>query len=137
MNQTGSGTFGADEAPADVDVFVVLDAAARREMVWADDAVVGEHYAARRHAQVIGMIGHRAANASDQTTCSNKRADVRKMRHGVIFMESSTRLLISLPLEMVELLGLAMKQVRQTWIEQRKPRFTGAVGAKVAMHSPW
>jgi len=41
------------------------------------------------------------------------------------------------PLEMDELLGLAMKQVRQTWMEQRKPRFTGAVGAKLAMHSPW
>lgn len=36
---------------------------------------------------------------------------------------------LTLPLAMDKLLGLAMKQVRQTWMEQRKPRFTGAVAA--------
>lgn len=62
-------TFCADKAPADVDVFVVLDPPARGEMVGADDAVAGEHNAARRHAQVCGMIGHWAAHASHQAAC--------------------------------------------------------------------
>ncbi|MEQ2186589.1 hypothetical protein GOODEAATRI_030173 [Goodea atripinnis] len=69
-------------------------------MVWADDAVVGKHNAARCHAQVAGLQ-----------------------------LECHPRIDLCLPLEMDELLGLAMKQVRQTWMEQRKLRFTGAVGA--------
>ncbi|TNN42262.1 hypothetical protein EYF80_047557 [Liparis tanakae] len=119
-------TFGADEAPADVDVFVVLDAAARGEVVGTDDAVVGEHDAARRHAEVRGVVGHRAAHAPDQATCGPTHKT-----HAVKSAERRKRA------AMEELLGLAMKQVRQTWMEQRKPRFTGAVGAKLAMHSPW
>lgn len=63
-----SPTFSADEAPADVDVFVVLNAPARNKVVGADDAVVGEDDAARRHAQVCGVIGYRTANAPHQTT---------------------------------------------------------------------
>lgn len=65
-------TFSADEAPADVDVLVVLDPAARREVVGTDDAVVGEDDAARRHAEVCGMVRHGAAHAPHQTSCGQQ-----------------------------------------------------------------
>lgn len=119
-------TFGADEAPADVNMFVVLDAAAGGEVVGTDDAVVGQHHAARRHAQVRGVVRHRAANASHQTTCVQTGESRLSERSASTCWRTSV---LGLPLEMDELLGLAMKQVRQTWMEQRKPRFTGAVGA--------
>lgn len=61
-------TFWADKAPADVDVFVVLAAFARREVVRTEETVVRQHQAACCHAVVIGMIGHRAAHASSQPT---------------------------------------------------------------------
>lgn len=61
-------TFGADEAPADVYVFVVLAAFAGSEVVWTQEAVVGENQAARRHAVIVGVIGHGAAHASSQPT---------------------------------------------------------------------
>lgn len=67
-------TFGADEAPADVDVFVVLDAAPGGEVVGTDDAVVGQHDAARRHAEVRSVIGDRAADTPHQTTCGSTNA---------------------------------------------------------------
>ena len=62
-------TFGADEAPADVDVLVVLAALARREVVGTEEAVVGQHQAARGHAVVVGVVGHGAAHAAGQATC--------------------------------------------------------------------
>lgn len=66
-------TFRADEAPADIDVFVVLDATTGSEMVGTNDAVVGEDNAACRHAEVRSMIGYRTAHASYQTTCGRSR----------------------------------------------------------------
>lgn len=69
LKRQHSRTFSADEAPADVDVLVVLDPAARREVVGTDDAVVGEDDAARRHAEVCGMVRHGAAHAPHQTSC--------------------------------------------------------------------
>lgn len=62
-------TFSADEAPADVDVLVVLDPAAGGEVVGTDDTVIGEDDAACSHAEVCGMIRHRAAHAPHQTSC--------------------------------------------------------------------
>lgn len=61
-------TFSADEAPAHINVFVVLNTPARGEVVGTDDAVVGEDDAARRHAQVCSVIGDRTAHASYQAT---------------------------------------------------------------------
>lgn len=64
-----NGTFGADEAPADINVLMVLDATTGSEVVGADDAVVGEDNAARCHAQICSMIGDRTAHAAHQTAC--------------------------------------------------------------------
>lgn len=61
-----NGTFGADEAPADINVFMVLDATSGSEVVGADDAVVGEDNAARCHAQICSMIGDRTAHTAHQ-----------------------------------------------------------------------
>lgn len=60
--------FGADKAPADVYVFVVLAAFARGEVVGTQEVVVGQHQAARCHAVVIGVICNRTADASSQPT---------------------------------------------------------------------
>lgn len=49
-------------------MLVVLHPPAGDEVVGADDAVVGEDDAARRHAQVRGVVGYRTANAPYQTT---------------------------------------------------------------------
>lgn len=62
-------TFSADEAPADVNVLVVLDPAAGGEVAGTDDAIIGEDDAACRHAEVCGMVRHRAAYAPHQTSC--------------------------------------------------------------------
>lgn len=62
-------TFRADEAPANVDVFMVLTALAGSEVVWTEETVVCKHHAACCHAIVIGMIGHRAAHTPSQATC--------------------------------------------------------------------
>lgn len=61
-------TFGTDETPADINVFVVLNTPTRSEVVGTDDAVVGEDDTARCHAQVCSMIGYWTAHASYQTT---------------------------------------------------------------------
>lgn len=61
-------TFCADKAPADVDVFMVLDATSGGEVVGTDNAVIGEDNAACCHAQVCSVIGHRAAHAPHQAT---------------------------------------------------------------------
>lgn len=62
-------TFSADEAPADINVLVVLDPAAGGKVVGTDDTVIGEDDAARHHAEVCGMVCHRAAHAPHQTSC--------------------------------------------------------------------
>lgn len=67
-------TFGADKAPADVDVLMVLAAFAGREVVGTEETVVCQHQAACCHAVVIGMIGHRAANAPSQPACRETTA---------------------------------------------------------------
>lgn len=61
-------TFSANEAPADIDVLVVLHSSSRGEVVGTDDAVVGEDDATRCHAEVCGMVGHWAAHAPHQTS---------------------------------------------------------------------
>lgn len=61
-------TFRADEAPADVYVFMVFAAFAGSEVVWTQEAVVGENQAACCHAVIIGVIGHGTAHASSQAT---------------------------------------------------------------------
>lgn len=66
-------TFGADEAPADVDVLVVLAALARREVIGTQEAVVCQHQAASCHAVVIGVICHWAANAPSQAAWQGKK----------------------------------------------------------------
>lgn len=55
-------------------MFVVLDATPRGEMVRTDYAVVRKHNAARCHAEVCSVIGHRAANTSHQTACGEPRS---------------------------------------------------------------
>lgn len=61
-------TLRANKAPANVDVFVVLAAFARSEVVWTEETVVGQHQTACCHTVVIGMISHRAAHTSSQST---------------------------------------------------------------------
>lgn len=73
-------TFGADEAPADVDVLVVLAALARHEVVRTQEAVVCQHQAASCHAVVIGVIGHGAANAPSQAACQGEEKKKRKKK---------------------------------------------------------
>lgn len=66
-------TFGADEAPADVDVLVVLAAFARREVIGTQEAVVCQHQAAGCHAVVIGVIRHWAANAPSKAAWQGRK----------------------------------------------------------------
>lgn len=56
-------------------MLVVLDAPTGSEVVWTDDAVVGEDNAARRHAEVCGMIRHGATHTPYQTTCRQHMHD--------------------------------------------------------------
>lgn len=65
-------TFRADEAPAHIDVLMVLAALARSEVVRTQETVVGQHQAARCHTVVISVIGHRAAHTSSQSTYKYK-----------------------------------------------------------------
>lgn len=58
--------FGADEAPADVDVTVVAVALLGVEVVGADDGGVGDHLAASSHTRVADVVRHRAAQATHQ-----------------------------------------------------------------------
>lgn len=64
VREENSQTFGADEAPADVDVTVVAVALLGVEVVGADDGRVGDHLAACGHAQVAHVVRHRAAEAT-------------------------------------------------------------------------
>lgn len=57
-------TFGADEAPADVDVVVVSVGLLAVKVVGADNGGVGDHLAPRRHTQVSGVVRHGAAQAA-------------------------------------------------------------------------
>lgn len=66
-------TFRADEAPADVDVLVVLAAFARSEVIGTQEAVVCQHHAASCHAVVIGVICHWAADAPSQAAWQEKK----------------------------------------------------------------
>lgn len=61
-------TFGADEAPADVDVAVVAVALLGVEVVGADNGRVRDHLAACSHAQVADVVRHRTAKAAHQPT---------------------------------------------------------------------
>lgn len=54
-------TFGADEAPADIDVAVVAVGLLGVEVVGADDGCVGDHLTACRHTQIAHVICHGAA----------------------------------------------------------------------------
>lgn len=57
-------TFGADEAPADVDMTVVAVGLLGAEVVGADDGGVGDHLAACSHTQITDVVRHRAAKAT-------------------------------------------------------------------------
>lgn len=46
---------------------MVLAAFARSEVVWTEEAAVCQHYAASSHTVVIGVIGHRTADAFQQS----------------------------------------------------------------------
>lgn len=71
-------TFGADEAPADIDMTVVAVALLGVEVVGADDGGVGDHLAARSHAQVTDVVRDRAAQATHQPTYSTEsERDIR------------------------------------------------------------
>lgn len=56
-------TFGADEAPADVDVAVVPVRLLGVKVVGADNGSAGDHLAPGSHAQVAGVVRHGAAQA--------------------------------------------------------------------------
>lgn len=66
-------TFRTDETPADVDVLVVLAALAWREVAWTEKTIVCQHQAARCHAVVISMVGHRAPHTPSQPTWGKNR----------------------------------------------------------------
>lgn len=63
-SQKWQQTFGADEAPADVDVTVVAISLLGAEVVSADDGGVGDHLAACSHTQVADVVRHRAPKAT-------------------------------------------------------------------------
>lgn len=63
-------TFRANEAPADVDVFVITAALPWREVVGTDDAVSGQDDAAGRDAVIASVVRDGASNAVDQSTCA-------------------------------------------------------------------
>lgn len=66
-------TFRTDEAPADVDVLVVLAALAWREVARTEKTIVCQHQAARCHAVVISVVGHGAPHAPSQPTWGKNR----------------------------------------------------------------
>lgn len=65
-------TFGADEAPADVDMTVVAVALLGVEMVGADDGGVGDHLTARSYTLVTDVVRDWAAQATHQPTYSTE-----------------------------------------------------------------
>lgn len=69
----GGETFRADEAPADIDVLMVLAAFAGDEMVWTQEAVVGQRNTASSHAVVICMVSHWTTHTAGQTTYNKHR----------------------------------------------------------------
>lgn len=73
-------TFCADKAPADVDVFMVLDATSGCEVVRTDDAVVRKDNAASCHTEICGVIGNRAAHTSHQTACRRRQHNKQRFR---------------------------------------------------------
>ena len=73
-------TLGAHKAPADVDVLVVTAALAWVEVVWAQEAVIGQGDAACGHAVVVGMVRNGTADAAGQTTCRMRERGREKER---------------------------------------------------------
>lgn len=71
--QTQTHTFGADEAPADVDVAVVAVGLLGVEVVGADDGGACDHLAAGRHALLAHVVGYRAAQAAHQAACRGRQ----------------------------------------------------------------
>lgn len=67
--RTGLHTFRTHKTPADVDVFMVFATFAWSEVVGAQEAVIGQWDAAGSHTVVIGVVGHRAADAAGQAAC--------------------------------------------------------------------
>ena len=65
-------TFSADETPTDVDMLVVLDPPARGEVVGEQDAVIGEHDAARRKTVGAGVVGHGTTHTAHQAACDTQ-----------------------------------------------------------------
>lgn len=65
-------TFGADEAPADVDVTVVTVALLGVEVVGADDGGVGDHLTACSYTQVTDVVRDGAAQTTHQPTYSTE-----------------------------------------------------------------
>lgn len=61
-------SFGADEAPAHVDVPVVAVGLLCVEVIGANDGGVGDHFAACSHTQITDVIRHRAAQTTHQPT---------------------------------------------------------------------
>lgn len=57
-------TFGADKAPADVDMAVVAVGLLGTEVVGADNGAAGDHLAACRHAQVPHVVRHGTAQTT-------------------------------------------------------------------------
>lgn len=57
-------TFRTYKTPADIYVLMVFAPFAWSEVVGTKEAVIGQRDAAGSHTVVIGMVGHRAANAA-------------------------------------------------------------------------
>ena len=65
-------TFGAHEAPADVDVGVVPLPLPGGEMARTDDAVGGEHHAACCQTSISSVIGNGAADTAHHFTWTGR-----------------------------------------------------------------
>lgn len=63
-------TFRANEAPANVDVFVIAAALPWREVVGTDNGVSGQDDAAGRDAVITCVVRNGAPYAVDQSTCA-------------------------------------------------------------------
>ncbi len=145
--RTGLHTFRTHKTPADIDVFMVFATFAWSEVVGAQEAVIGQWDAAGSHTVVIGVVGHRAADAAGQAACEISKLWSMTQNHDLFYVEKQILFFFIIfanaisewqsPLEIPGLAGLVMKQARQTWREQRKPRCWAMVGEYFSMHSMW
>lgn len=107
-------TFGAHEAPANVDMTVVAVALLGVEVVGADDCSVCDHLAARSHTQVTDVVRDRAAQATHQPTFSTESNRDARLDRFTLLRNTSVKCLKSTKLGFI-LLGEGVKENLSLW----------------------